>query len=194
MRCPNATYLLLLCTFGYLFCPSISCAEALFVPTVKKIKLHNKKKQRKNRFKTKRWASHAPINFKKKQQNQSSTIYTVLMILFFLSILIGVLMFGFGVAIFPILITGIALITTAYLIPWFILLEALINNKDSEDFVGFTTPMAIFLFIFELIAGLTFLIIGLSIGLSIYWIMGIVLLALLPLLIILIKLAFSNMH
>jgi len=183
----------LLCLFLLSFFIQIPSGYAESItPPVEKTNPVEKKKKKRSKARKKRFAKkHKPNSLNK---TNTSAGYVVLLIAFFALLASGIFLFVFGAASILMLIIGLCLMAAAYLIPWLILMEALLTGRDSEDFVGAAAPMGIALFFFELIGGIAFIIWGLSISLPIIWITGIVLLALILLLIPYWILIFSNMH
>jgi len=167
-----ALYKILIFSFIFLFTVPLGYAEAVSIgPPVEKVKPVDKKKKLRKKFRKKRSLQR----HKDKKANTSAVLMTILTIFSFVLFVGGAALFGFGSGILPMWIIGLSLMGFANLFPWIL---ALTNKNEDETITkSLNTLFPVFL-ILNFLAGLIFLVFGLTASFLLFWVVGIVLLAL----------------
>ena len=175
----------LIVVFFCLFCTFLSLplghAEVVYntPPPVEKAKPIEKKSKKSNRAKRKK-------KFRKKQQapkhpqktKSIGGLLAALTIIFMALLIIGAFLFGFGIYLFPLWLIGLIFVGVSNLGILVLALSALGIEEGGWDVAGPLIIIMVFMPILDFIIGLSFLIYGLVIAVSMAWILGLILLGL----------------
>lgn len=164
-------------------------------PSKRKLKRENKIAQRKFKKQIKRWKKQLR---KHPEQTQDIVLFFIVgLLLLWLIVVAGAIMFGLGQSVVALWFAGMLLMGIGN-VAASVLSAILIGKVGGEGVVSNFTAGAIFIFLVLLIvtdlaAGLAFLIWGLLAGLSMVWIIGLILLVLMLVALIIFILSINGM-